>query len=121
MQGPQLMACTSPGSVTRLAVPWEQRDPQAPANTYQQLLVMGSKQANENAQTRLASVEKRLRKAETACEALASVIGAPPLSLKPKKIKALKKKPTRHHSEALTGIDSRIVHVPKVQTIKVCG
>eukprot|EP00884_Botryococcus_braunii_P000363 jgi/Botrbrau1/10327/Bobra.0321s0005.3 len=75
-------------------------------------------QANESMQQRLASVEKRLRKAETGCEALASVVGAPPLSLKTK-IKAVKKKPAKQHSEAFIGIDARSVHIPRLPTIKV--
>lgn len=48
-------------------------------------------QEEDGWKTRLASVEKRLRRTDTACQALASIIGAPPLSLNTNKIKAIKK------------------------------
>lgn len=52
-------------------------------------------QEEDGWKTRLAAVEKRLRRTDTACQALASIIGAPPLSLNTKKIKALKKTPKK--------------------------
>jgi hypothetical protein len=70
-----------------------------------------SQESAERAEKRLTSVEKRLRKVETACDAIAGMVGGPTLH---HKIKATKK--ADRTLKGVPGADERYVLVPSVKT-----